>query len=144
LAAELGVPVEELERELGRDVFRRGGFRCCTAYMAEETIAAHARRRERATAAERRKAAERRERFRKLAEQNPVRRGVKVEVPEDMLPVQCITGPAEYDGTYTARPSVGDWLFEGGEGGATFGPTPAQKLEQKARRERNRRHRGKS
>jgi hypothetical protein len=138
LSIETGRSIEDVEREIGPDAFRVGGFRCCTAFRASEFLAEHERRQEAAEAAQRRQAADLRERHAKLRQKRPVRPGVPLQVPEDMRPVQLVTGPAEYDGAHTQVPSAADWLFNAPEGGGLIGPTPMQLLEHAERRERNR------
>jgi hypothetical protein len=105
------------------------GRRCVAAPVARELIETEAKRRHAAAESARRREVARKERFRKLAARRPVPAGVDLGELGELLPVQAICGPPEYDGTFTAVPSAADWLFHDPEGGASIGPTPTQSRE---------------
>jgi hypothetical protein len=146
LALELGVPVEEVERELTpRNIFRSAaGFQSCTSYSAnrlvekyaarkfeaeaeaqrasEEAKARHAASRERASAA-RKDTSSRVEKF------GIQMMTVSPQGPEGVPAVINMTARADKDfdgGTYTKRPGVMDWLTGKGEGGSSIGPSRKQ------------------
>jgi hypothetical protein len=143
LSIETGRSIEDVEREIGPDAFRAGGFRCCTAFRASEFLAEHERRQEAAKAAQRRQAADLRARHAEIRRKRPVARGVPHEPLEGLTLAEVMTsadGPPRYDdGIYVPAPSAVDYAFGVGvDEGGTFGPTPMQLLEQAERRERNR------
>jgi hypothetical protein len=149
LAAELGVEPDVVERELGADVFRSGGFRVCSAARAAELIERHETRRAEAearTARRRAAAAARAKDLRQAgiergrAAREAASRGESQIVPmrvsgltevqssADLLPVQAMTAASDKrfeGGAYTPRPSRLDWML-GGEGGATIGPSASE------------------
>jgi hypothetical protein len=145
LALELGLDVDAIEQELGADVFRHGGFRCCTAFRAAELIAAHDRRKAEAAAAAERRAEEaeaKREatRARAIAERRNTDSRVQklglqtIEItqsgPAGVLPVTAMTAAADKDfdgGTVTPRLSRLDWLLGRGDSGGVIGPTRKKK-----------------
>jgi hypothetical protein len=129
LAIELGTTVDAVERELGRDTFRSGGFRCCTAFRASELIAEHDRRKE----ARRRLREEVQERIRAKRKANPIPPGRRLAVPEGVTAAQIMVsadGRPQYEGgAYRPVPTHLDWTFGNAEGGGTFGPPPRKRKE---------------
>jgi hypothetical protein len=143
LALELATTVDAIEREMGADVFRHGGFRCCSAFRAAELIAEHDRRKEAAAAEAERRAEESRQRqeeqrARAIARRNnpePQVREMKLEtvrVPGFMdagaPPVARMTAASDRDfgdgSPRTPRLSRMDWLLGKGDSGGLFGPDP--------------------
>jgi hypothetical protein len=120
------------------------GRRCVAASVARALIETEAKRRHAAAESARRRAVARKERFRKLAAKRPVPAGVDLGELGELLPVQAICGPAEYDGgAYRPVPSSLDWTFGNAEGGASIGPTPTQARElAKARAAKRAKNRG--
>jgi hypothetical protein len=117
------------------------GRRCVPAALARELIERAAQRKHRRAEAERKRNVEHRERFRKIAEKNRPRPGVKLEPGGDMTPAMAMVardGRPTFTGPQVAALSAGDWLFGAGDTGGLIRPTPAELLEQKATRERNR------
>jgi hypothetical protein len=145
LALELGVSVDEVERELGAaHIFRHGGFRVCSAFEADELTAEYDRRKVEAEAAAQRageaaRAKHEAGRARAAAERaNPESRVQKYGLstitvspvgPEGVPAVVAMMSQANADfegGVMTKRPSRLDWLIGKGEGGSSIGPTREQ------------------
>jgi hypothetical protein len=147
LALELGVPVEEVERELTpKNIFRSAaGFQSCTSFSANRLVEKYAARKAEAEAEAKRKGEEakaRREADRERAvaarantESRVQQFGLQVmtvspQGPEGVPAVIAMTSQAnapDYDGsTMTRRPSRLDWLTGKGEGGASIGPSREQ------------------
>jgi hypothetical protein len=147
LAMELGAPVDAIEQEIGADVFRHGGFRCCSAFRASELIAEHDRRKGEAAAEAERRAEESRRsqaesRARAIARKNnptPQVEEMKLEttrVPGFMdagaLPVARMAAASDRDfgdgSPRTPRLTRMDWLLgKGADTGGTFGPDPRKR-----------------
>jgi hypothetical protein len=157
LAAELGISVDEVAREIGAgNVFRFGGFRCTTGFRASELIAAHDRRRaeaERQAVEASEAAARQHEADRAAAQARRADQSSRVEKfelrsitisptgPEGLSAVQAMTAGAAADyegGVATPRPSRLDWMTGAGEGGGTFGPSIKQIREDAKRRKAER------
>lgn len=141
LALELGTTVDELEKELGQDVWRdAAGLRVVTRFTAAETIKEHARRKEVAEASRRRESAERRARHAKIREKRPVGRGVPAG-PEGVPAVAMLTAGAipphiEFGGVPPVDKAAA--LFGEFERGGVFGPTAEDVARQRAAREKRR------
>jgi hypothetical protein len=147
LASELGVPVEEVERELTpKNIFRSAaGFQSCTSYSANRLVEKYAARKAEAEAEAKRaseeaKAQHEAARARAIADRaNPESRvqqfglqmmTVSPQGPEGVPAVIAMTSKAndhDFDGgTMTRRPSRLDWLTGKGEGGSSIGPSRKQ------------------
>jgi hypothetical protein len=146
LALELGVSVEEVERELTpKNIFSSAaGLRSCTSFSANRLVERYAARRAEAEAEAKRASEEalaqhEAARARAIADRaNPESRVEKFGIqtitvsptgPEGVPAVINMTARADKDfdgGTYTKRPGVMDWLTGRGEGGASIGPSPEQ------------------
>jgi hypothetical protein len=136
IALELGTTVDDLERQVGADVFRdAAGFRSVTRFKASLLIAEHGRR----NAEAERLAAENQERTRQAIDRARARTAKTFQQfglttttidlgPGDVLPVQAMTAAADLDfdgATRTPRLSRIDWLSGKGDTGGELGPNPA-------------------
>jgi len=143
LAAELNIPLANLEIDT-RDIFRDAtGFRVCTAFTASRVLELHRAREAKAQAL----AARNNELSRAAVDRLHASLAAGVErdgdpgskVQElslqfakiDVSPIAAIPAmlakepPPQYEGsTMTPRPSRLDWLLGKAEGAGTFGPEP--------------------
>jgi hypothetical protein len=151
LALELGVPVEEVERELTpRNIFRSAaGFQSCTSFSANRLIEKYAARK---AEAEARQAATA-ERVRKFtaAKHAEIPKGFTKfglattvinpngdETPAVVKMTAAAPAP-DYEGsTMTRRPSSVDWIAGDAEGGQAIGPSRKQMEEAAAARKQER------
>lgn len=147
LALELETTADELAGRLAGDLVIADelGRRAVPATTARSMIEAEAQRRYNNAEAARKQQAALEQNIRELNARRPVPRGVKINAPDGMLPVQALVaadGKPKYDGgVYRPVPGAVDWAFGGAEGGELIGPTPKQvaaaAAERAAARQRN-------
>lgn len=149
LAAELGEPVDQLERELGSDVQRdAAGIRSITHFKASLLIETRARREAEAREAGRARAEEGRKlraQQREAAIRARERRNANpIHAPEGVPLAQAAAAAhreAYLNGGDRPRLSQVDYIFGGGPAGGTIGPSADELSAAKEARAANRRAR---
>jgi septal ring factor EnvC (AmiA/AmiB activator) len=103
------------------------GRRAVPASVARELIEAAEQARYDATEGARKRRAALQEHIAARNRARPVPKGVRLDLPEGMLPAAVLTATdpqPQYDGaTYRPVPGHLDWQFGNAEGGGTFGPS---------------------